>query len=211
MSLVLIATILGSIIAVVGILCIVFLLFDKSVANVPSKRTKSASLLAVLGSGGHTKEILCLLEHLGSHYQPRYYVLANNDKMSEEKINQMESDKHYKISIHKIPRSREVSQSWITTVISTIYAIFYSIPLVLSIKPEIILCNGPGTCIPICLVGMLLKVAYPVKIVYVESICRVETLSLSGKILYHFADSLIVQWPQLVTKYPKAKYLGRVV
>lgn len=49
------------------------------------------------------------------------------------------------------------------------------------------------------------------KIVYVESICRVETLSLSAKLLYPFADSLIVQWPELLTKYPRCKYIGRVV
>ncbi len=48
-------------------------------------------------------------------------------------------------------------------------------------------------------------------IVYVESICRVETLSMSGRILYYFADQFVVQWPQLAEKYPRSTYLGRVV
>lgn len=44
-----------------------------------------------------------------------------------------------------------------------------------------------------------------------ESICRVETLSLSGHILLHLSDYFIVQWPTLKEKYPKTVYLGRIV
>lgn len=49
------------------------------------------------------------------------------------------------------------------------------------------------------------------KIIYVESICRVKTLSLSAKILYYFVDRLIVQWPYLYEKYHRTVYLGRIV
>lgn len=49
-----------------------------------------------------------------------------------------------------------------------------------------------------------------VKIVYVESIARVETLSLSGKLLYLTADYFLVQWPQLQSKYPRTEYMGRL-
>jgi len=48
-------------------------------------------------------------------------------------------------------------------------------------------------------------------IVYVESICRVETLSLSGRIMYYLAEHFFVQWQQLQDKYPKAIYLGKLV
>jgi beta-1,4-N-acetylglucosaminyltransferase len=49
-----------------------------------------------------------------------------------------------------------------------------------------------------------------VKIVYVESIARVETLSLSGRLLYRTADHFLVQWPQLQAKYPRAQFVGRL-
>ncbi|XP_062437634.1 UDP-N-acetylglucosamine transferase subunit ALG14 homolog isoform X2 [Rhea pennata] len=76
-----------------------------------------------------------------------------------------------------------------------------------------ILCNGPGTCVPVCISALLLGLLGLKRaiIVYVESICRVETLSLSGKILYYFSDHFIVQWPALKEKYPKSVYLGRIV
>ncbi|KAK3586339.1 hypothetical protein CHS0354_038318 [Potamilus streckersoni] len=185
--------------------------------NVKStRRTKAASVMIIAGSGGHTKEILSLVSSFGSHYSPRYYIVANTDKMSRQKIEALEA-KEIKLSnreeysIHTIPRSREVSQSWFTTVLSTASATLYSFPLVFRLKPEVILCNGPGTCIPLCVAGLVLKIFRDLKIVYIESICRVETLSLSGKILYYLADSLLVQWPSLHQKYPRSTYIGRLV
>jgi len=76
-----------------------------------------------------------------------------------------------------------------------------------------VLCNGPGTCVPLCAAGLLLGVLglRKVLLVYVESVCRVETLSLSGKILYPVADYFFVQWPTLRDKYPQSIFLGRVV
>ena len=43
--------------------------------------------------GGHTSEILRLVQHLGPHYHPRYYVMANTDKMSEDKVVKLEAEK----------------------------------------------------------------------------------------------------------------------
>ncbi|GAA6099575.1 UDP-N-acetylglucosamine transferase subunit ALG14 homolog [Tachysurus ichikawai] len=86
--------------------------------------------------------------------------------------------------------------------------IHFSSPLTLQV-----LCNGPGTCIPLCTAGLLSGILgfKRVLLVYVESICRVESLSLSGKILYHFADYFFVQWKPLKAKYPKSIYIGRIV
>jgi beta-1,4-N-acetylglucosaminyltransferase len=49
--------------------------------------------------------------------------------------------------------------------------------------------------------------------VFVESFCRVETLSATGMLLYYLplADAFLVQWPQLKVKYPQADYIGRLV
>lgn len=76
-----------------------------------------------------------------------------------------------------------------------------------------VLCNGPGTCVPICAAAVLLGVlgVKRVTVVYVESLCRVEHLSLTGRILRPFADYFLVQWPALKRKYPTSVYLGRIV
>ncbi|XP_023365604.1 UDP-N-acetylglucosamine transferase subunit ALG14 homolog [Otolemur garnettii] len=182
---------------------------------------QSVSLLVVAGSGGHTTEILRLLEYLSSAYSPRHYVIADTDKMSTNKINGFElyqaerkpSNRATEYYIHRIPRSREVRQSWLSAVFTTLRSMLVSFPLTFRLKPDVVLCNGPGTCVPICLSALLLGILgiKKVIIVYVESICRVETLSMSGKILFHLSDYFIVQWPTLKEKYPKSVYLGRIV
>ncbi|XP_038601548.1 UDP-N-acetylglucosamine transferase subunit ALG14 homolog [Tachyglossus aculeatus] len=176
------------------------------------------SLVVVAGSGGHTTEILRLLGSLSPAYKPRHYVFADTDEMSAEKICSFEQKRSEESSqppytIHRIPRSREVQQSWASSILTTLYATFYSLPLIFQLQPDLVLCNGPGTCVPICASALLLGIlgVKKVIIVYVESLCRVETLSLSGKILYYFSDYFIVQWPNLKEKYPKSVYLGRIV
>ncbi|XP_072430713.1 UDP-N-acetylglucosamine transferase subunit ALG14 isoform X2 [Chiloscyllium punctatum] len=176
-------------------------------------RRGSASVLVVLGS-----EILRLMESLSASYVPRHYVIANTDKMSEEKVRILEASRTKgntdpQHTIHRIPRSREVCQSWTSSVVTTVYSLLYSVPLVFQLKPDMVLCNGPGTCVPLCVSALLLGILgmKKVLIIYVESICRVETLSLSGKILYNLSDYFFVQWSVLQKKYPKAIYLGRLV
>ncbi|XP_069050202.1 UDP-N-acetylglucosamine transferase subunit ALG14 isoform X2 [Lepisosteus oculatus] len=178
----------------------------------------SVSVLIVAGSGGHTTEMLRLLESLSQAYVPRHYIIADTDKMSEDKIrfleaSRREKDGEQKFTIHRIPRSREVQQSWSSSVLTTLHSLVYSMPLVFKLRPDLVLCNGPGTCVPLCVSALLLGVlgVKKVLIVYVESICRVETLSLSGKILYHLSDYFLVQWLSLQEKYPKSVYIGRTV
>ncbi|XP_065783840.1 UDP-N-acetylglucosamine transferase subunit ALG14 isoform X1 [Muntiacus reevesi] len=182
---------------------------------------RSLSLLVVAGSGGHTTEILRLLENLSDAYSPRHYIVADTDEMSTHKINSFEQNRADRnpsatfpeYYVHRIPRSREVQQSWLSSVLTTLYSMWLSFPLTYRAKPDLVLCNGPGTCVPICISALLLGILgiKKVIIVYVESICRVEHLSLSGKILFHLSDYFIVQWPTLKEKYPKSVYLGRIV
>ncbi|XP_036935466.1 UDP-N-acetylglucosamine transferase subunit ALG14 homolog isoform X2 [Acanthopagrus latus] len=168
--------------------------------------------------GGHTSEILRVMECLSAAYTPRHYVIADTDRMSEEKICTLEnlnrhSDRDPQFTICRIPRSREVHQSWSSSVISTLNALRFSLPLVFRLRPDMVLCNGPGTCVPLCAAGLLLGILgmKKVLIVYVESICRVQTLSLTGKILYPISDYFFVQWASLRDKYPKSIFLGRIV
>ncbi|XP_069823834.1 UDP-N-acetylglucosamine transferase subunit ALG14 [Dendropsophus ebraccatus] len=187
----------------------------------PGKRGR-VSLLVVAGSGGHTTEVLRLLSALSTSYYPVHYVLAETDRMSEEKIRTFEASKDktsadagecHQYTIQRIPRSREVRQSWSSSLLSTLRSCAYSLPVTYRLMPDVILCNGPGTCIPICFSAILLGILgiKKILIIYVESICRVESLSLSGKILYYVADHFIVQWPLLKDKYPNSVYLGRIV
>jgi beta-1,4-N-acetylglucosaminyltransferase len=47
--------------------------------------------------------------------------------------------------------------------------------------------------------------------VFVESITRIEGLSLTGRLVRPFATRLLVQWPELVERCPGVEHHGRIV
>ncbi|XP_015440320.1 PREDICTED: UDP-N-acetylglucosamine transferase subunit ALG14 homolog, partial [Dufourea novaeangliae] len=155
--------------------------------------------IIILGSGGHTAEMIRILNCLNfKNYSPRIYVHADTDVMSKEKVKDLEKDNtDYKII--NIRRSREIHQSYYTSVYTTICATLESIPLLWTECPDLVLCNGPGICVPLCIVTFLFKIfcITQTTIIFIESFCRVQTLSLSGKMLYYIVDYLFVQWPAL--------------
>lgn len=186
---------------------------DNKGNNNNNNKKKNYKTLIIFGSGGHTSEMLQLIKNLNNNnlYNPCYYILANTDKTSENKIKSMNISLTNNAKWIYIQRSREVKQSYITTIFTTLISFFESLLLLIQLKPEVIICNGPGTCVPLCYAAFIFKVfgyfTY-IKIIFVESFCRVETLSLTGKLLYYISDLFIVQWPHLINKYPKAKYIG---
>lgn len=146
-------------------------------------------------------------------YSPCQFVLANTDRTSEEKIKTCDIPvvRRQSTQWFTIQRSREVRQSYVTTVFTSLKALLESIVLIARQQPELLICNGPGTCVPLCYALFLLRMVginTHSRIVFVESFCRVHTLSLTGKLLYYISDHFVVQWPALAEKYARAEYLG---
>lgn len=97
----------------------------------------------VFGSGGHTTEMAMLLQYVSIHqYRPIHCILAASDTTSLSRLQgvQVLSEARW----HTIHRSREVKQSWVSTVFTSLYSLMEALILMYSIKPELILCNGPG-------------------------------------------------------------------
>lgn len=145
-------------------------------------------------------------------YTPRFYVVAEEDQNSIEKLTQVETNKE-DYTIYFIRRSRQVHQSYLSSIRTTILSILDCFPILVHAKPNLILTNGPGTCVPICLVTFMLKVFFynsDCKITFIESYCRVKSLSLSGWILLYISDIFVVQWPSIKNISRKIHYFGRL-
>ena len=174
------------------------------------KKFSSVSTLIVLGSGGHTTEILFMTKYLSRDiYRPIHYCKASTDSTSLDRLRsaQTEEQEGNDIFVHDIPRSREVGQSYLSSIFTTLYAFGFALLLVARLRPRLLLCNGPGTCIPLCAAVLwwrVLLVGWTCPIVFCESYCRVQTLSLTGKLLYHsgLAELFVVHWKELHEKYP---------
>jgi UDP-N-acetylglucosamine:LPS N-acetylglucosamine transferase len=73
-------------------------------------------------------------------------------------------------------------------------------------RPDVILSTGAGVAVPFLILGKLLGS----RTVFVESITRIETLSLSARLALPFLDVLYVHWPQLQSRYPRAELISVV-
>ena len=109
----------------------------------------------------------------------------------------------------------QVGQSYVSSVWTTLVALCSAVRVVLAAQPQLLLCNGPGTCLPLVVAAALARVLLgrPCRVVYVESVARVRTLSLTGLLLYRLrlADNFFVQWEALAATHARARCLGRVM
>ncbi|AEP00095.1 PssD/Cps14F family polysaccharide biosynthesis glycosyltransferase [Heyndrickxia coagulans] len=87
--------------------------------------------------------------------------------------------------------------------VNVILSFFY----LLKLRPRFIISTGAGAVIPFCILGKLLGS----KLIYIESFAKISSPTLTGKILYYFADKFYVQWEELLNYYhKKAEFKGRL-
>jgi beta-1,4-N-acetylglucosaminyltransferase len=71
-------------------------------------------------------------------------------------------------------------------------------------RPDLIISTGAGVAVPFVILGRLRGS----QTIFIESVTRVTSLSLSAKLALPFLSALYVHWPQLQRLYPKAELIG---
>lgn len=175
--------------------------------------------LVVLGSGGHTSEMLIMLKQFRDRMEriELHFIVADSDTTSVARIAAvLGDDVPYKVI--RIPRLRHVGESFIKAVIRLPKIILLNLIIVMRADPDVVLVNGPGTCIPTVVSACLIQIFSPtfkrIFCVFVESFCRVKTISMTGKLLYPLVDKFIVQWEptaEVLRRFPKIIYKGSVL
>lgn len=184
----------------------------------PASPPPPSKLLVVLGSGGHTGEMLRLLQHgIPGTAHTIVYVTSATDNHSAKKAAIHHTDTPCLRSVtarfEVLPRAREVGEGFLSSLLSIVLSLAATIPLVLRERPDVVLCNGPGTSAVVAAVSFSARAVLKAKwgrVIYVESLARVKTMSVSGRIVYVFADRYLVQWKQLSDMWPLAEYYGRL-
>jgi UDP-N-acetylglucosamine:LPS N-acetylglucosamine transferase len=74
-------------------------------------------------------------------------------------------------------------------------------------RPAVVVSTGAAVGCIAALVGKLMGA----RVVWIDSIANVDKLSLSGRLVHPFADLTLTQWPDLVRKYKRVEYAGRIV
>ncbi|KAK7200652.1 glycosyltransferase family 28 protein [Novymonas esmeraldas] len=175
----------------------------------------------VLGSGGHTSEMLrAITETPASHWSDTrpFYVVSATDSHSRNIASQMEKQRHQRRAIvYAIPRAREVGQSYVTSVASTLAATLACFRIVLAERPTVLLTNGPGVCVPVVAAALCVSALAPwwyrrPAVVYLESFTCVSHLSMTGRLLAPWvADVFTVHWRALEEVVAQRRCRGALV
>lgn len=189
--------------------------------SIPEDENKRKKLMILLGSGGHTGEMLRILSQWsrGIVRLDREYVISSGDSTSVIKLKEFEesigNENDYEVTT--IYRARNIGEGKMKAILNTFLsfksAFVGLIVNKLNKQPDAFLTNGPGTAIPIAYMLFILKFfgLNKTKIIYVESLARVKELSLTGLLILPISDRIIVQWEPLSKKYKRCEYYGILV
>jgi beta-1,4-N-acetylglucosaminyltransferase len=74
------------------------------------------------------------------------------------------------------------------------------------IRPKVIVTTGAGVAVPFAWIGRL----HGATVIYVESLTRIDTPSLSCRLIRPTAARIYTQWPELASALPGSRHIGNV-
>lgn len=91
-------------------------------------------------------------------------------------------------------------------VIKLIKNLVHSIRIYEIEKPDVVISTGVLATIPTCLWAKLRGS----RIVYIESFAKINSPTITGKLMYRVADLFFVQWEPMLQYFPNAIYKGGI-
>ena len=162
-------------------------------------------LLIVLGAGGHTKQMLRLVDLLGPDFD-YCYVIPDYDTISETKIRI--AGPVYRI---KQPREKKLGKTDgpLTVMRKMPGALKTAWRILGDARPDAVIGAGPSLQIPIAIAAKVRGVPH----IFIETASKIEFLSFTARIVYNYRlyDRFYVQWEHLTEDYPRARYAGRLL
>lgn len=74
-------------------------------------------------------------------------------------------------------------------------------------KPDIIISTGAGVAIPFYYIGKLSGA----KLIFLEVFDRIDSPTITGKVVYPIVDKFLVQWEEQRQFYPKGEFWGKAL
>lgn len=150
-------------------------------------------VMFISSTGGHLTELLELEKIFGKY---DYHIITEKTKSNINLINKYPK----RISFLTYGTKDHI----IIYPFKLIFNCFKSLYYYFKIKPDFIVTTGAHTAGPMCVIGKI----FGSKIVYIETFANINSKTITGKLIYKFADLFIVQWESMLKLYPNATYGG---
>lgn len=146
------------------------------------------SVCIVSSCGGHLTEVRCLQPAYAAHHH--FYVLDDKALLPQDMLGRTyfvtHSERDWKALVN-------LWEAW---------------RLLRRLKPTVILSTGAGIAVSFSLIG---KLFFGTRVVFVETIARVDRPSLTARLMYWIADDFFYQWESLREFFPRGRCLGRLI
>ncbi len=150
-------------------------------------------VLFISSTGGHLSEMM-MLNDLFKKYD--YHIITEKTKTTKNL-----KDKYHERINYLIYGTKDHPFSY---PFKLLVNCFKSVYFYFKIRPDFIVTTGAHTAGPMCCLGKI----FGSRIIYIETFANMNTKTITGKLIYKFADLFIVQWKSMLKLYPKATYGG---
>lgn len=155
------------------------------------KNMKQKKICFISSSGGHWEELMCLSDIMKENQC--FFVTEEGGQSTDFKLG----------TIYKFPQINRREKNFL---IHFIKLFRHAKKIMRQEKPDVLITTGALIAFPFCVHAKKMKT----KIIYIESFARVYNASLTGKLVYPFADLFLIQWETMQKVYPKAIYTGGI-
>ena len=145
----------------------------------------------VASSGGHFEQIM-MLKPLMQKYDSFIVTEKTNYSVSNEDI--------------PLYYLKQVNRNEIKFIYYIVINSIKTLKIFLKEKPDVVISTGALATIPMCLLAKIFKK----NLIFIESFAKITSPTLTGKLIYKFADQFYVQWEEMKEIYPKAVYKGGI-
>lgn len=154
---------------------------------------KKKKVMFISSTGGHLDELMQLQDMFNKY---DYYIVTERTKSNLNLKNKFSKKVSFLIYGTK--------KNMLTYPFILLINCFISLFIYIKEKPKYIIATGAHTTGPMCCIGKILGS----KIIYIETFANSKNKSVTGSLVYNFADLFIVQWEEMLKLYPKAVYGG---
>lgn len=145
----------------------------------------------IASTGGHFEQIMMLKPLMN-----KYHSFIITEKASYKVSNKGE----------KIYYIKQVNRNEVSFIFKMLFNTLSSLNIFIKERPDIVISTGALATIPMCIIAKLFRK----KIIFIESFAKVNSPTLTGKLIYKFADEFYVQWYSMLNIYPKAIFKGGI-
>lgn len=155
------------------------------------ERGRTLRICFTASSGGHLEQMMMLYPMMKKHDS---FILTEKTKY---KFNSKDIKYYDVIQINR--REFLVLYKMIVLLIQTLI-------IFIKEKPDVIISTGALATVPMCLLAKL----FNKKLIFIESFSKINSTTITGRLLYKYADLFLVQWEELKKFYPDATYGGGI-